>query len=136
MTAIFVPPTSRLRAFTTLRSRFSSEEARLYGAMIGRTFSTPSPGSRTSVRPGRSSPMAAITVWCVPWITCGLSPSAVMCAATCSICAAVASVFMTTITLERPPESRTESSSASRGETQGRTTIGDPENETSPGTLP
>ncbi len=43
--------------------------------MIGSTFSTPSPGSRTSVRPGRSSPMAAITVWCVPWITWGFRPS-------------------------------------------------------------
>ena len=47
--------------------------------MIGRTFSTPSPGSSTSVSPGRSSPIAAITVWCVPWITWGVSPSAVMC---------------------------------------------------------
>ena len=46
--------------------------------MIGRTFSTPSPGSRASVSPGRSSPIAAITVWCVPWITWGDSPSAAM----------------------------------------------------------
>ena len=71
--------------------------------MIGRTFSTPSPGSRTSVSPGRSSPMAAITVWWVPWITWGFIPRAVMWAAMCSICAAVASAFMTTITVDRPP---------------------------------
>ena len=55
------------------------DEARLYGAMIGRTFSTPSPGSSASVSPGRSSPIAAITVWCVPLITWGVSPSEVMC---------------------------------------------------------
>ena len=81
MTATLVPPTSRPRALTTVRSRFSSDEARLYGAMIGRTFSTPSPGSSTSVSPARSSPSAAMTVWCVPWITWGVSPSAVMCCA-------------------------------------------------------
>jgi hypothetical protein len=38
----------------------------LYGAMIGRTFSTPSPGSSASTNPTRSSPMAAMTVVCVP----------------------------------------------------------------------
>ena len=69
MTATFVPPTTRLPALTTVRSAFNSDEARLYGAMIGKTFSTPSPGSRASVRPGRSSPIAAMTVWCVPRIT-------------------------------------------------------------------
>ena len=46
--------------------------------MIGRTFSTPSPGSRASVRPGPSSPSAAMTVWWVPWITWGFNPSEVM----------------------------------------------------------
>ena len=78
ITATRVPPTSSPRALTTVRSRFSSDEARLYGAMIGRTFSTPSPGSRASVSPGRSSPSAAMTVWCVPWITWGFNPSEVM----------------------------------------------------------
>ena len=73
--------------------------------MIGRTFSTPSPGSRASVSPGRSSPIAAITVWCVPWITWGVSPSVAMCATMWSICSAVASAFMTTITVPRPPRS-------------------------------
>ena len=78
ITATCVPPTSSPRALTTVRSRFSSDEARLYGAMIGKTFSTPSPGSRASVRPGLSSPSAAMTVWCVPWITWGFRPSEVM----------------------------------------------------------
>jgi len=43
MAATLMPPTARPLACTTVRSAFSSEEARLYGAMIGRTFSTPSP---------------------------------------------------------------------------------------------
>ena len=71
--------------------------------MIGKTFSTPSPGSRTSVSPGRSSPIAAITVWCVPWMTWGVIPSEAMCATMWSICSAVASGFITTITVPRPP---------------------------------
>ena len=104
ITATRVPPTARPRARTTVRSDFSSDDARLYGAMIGRTFSTPSPGSRASIRPGRSSPIAAMTVWCVPRITWGISPSVPMCAAMWSICSPVASAFMTTITVPRPPQ--------------------------------
>src|SRR5271165_4595321 len=65
--------------------------------MIGSTFSTASPGSSTSVKPGRSSPSAAMTVWCLPWMTWGWSPSAAICRAMCWICASVASGFMTTI---------------------------------------
>ena len=73
--------------------------------MIGRTFSTPSPGSRASVSPGRSSPIAAMTVWCVPLITWGVRPSEAMWPTMCSTCSAVASAFMTTITVTRPPSS-------------------------------
>ncbi len=74
--------------------------------MIGNTFSTPSPGSSASVSPGRSSPSAAMTVWWVPLMTWGVIPKEVICATMWPIWSAVASAFMTTITLARPSASR------------------------------
>ena len=70
------------------------------------TFSTPSPGSRTSASPWRSSPMAAITVRWVPTRTWGDIPSDLMWATMWSTCSDVASDFITTITVSRPPRAR------------------------------
>ena len=68
------------------------------------TLSTPSPDSSDSANPGRSSPMAAITVRWVPMRTCGSNPRERTWATMWSSCSVEASDFITTITVTRPPE--------------------------------